>query len=352
MALSRNCHQNVKIGDNNDRLAHDVIIALTRSGAIFYNIYDKMPIDQPFMTPNKPIHKILINGHRAIYIQQKTLLYMTTPHSVPDNALLSFAHELANEARRIAQSYFLSSVSIETKDDQSPVTIADRTIEATLRAQIQSQFPTHGVSGEEFDDIHGSSDYCWTIDPIDGTQSFVCGVPLFGSLIALSKGNQPLLGMIDMPMLVERYWAITPPETASELGAKAYQISRQHQDAQIIRSGEGSDISQARVLAAHPDMFDPQQKQRFDRLTNAAMISRYSTDCYAYALLASGRIDLVAEADMKPYDFQALIPIVQAAGGVITDWHNQPLTAASGTTTVLASANKELHEKALQILAD
>lgn len=276
---------------------------------------------------------------------------MTTPHSVPENALLSFAHTLADEARRIAQSYFLSSVSIETKDDLSPVTIADRTIEATLREQIQSQFPTHGISGEEFDDIPGSSDYCWTIDPIDGTQSFVCGVPLFGTLIALSKGDQPLLGMIDMPMLAERYWAITPPKTTSKIGAEAY-LSRQQQDAHIIRSGKSNDISQARVLAAHPDMFDSQQKQRFDRLTNAAMISRYSTDCYAYALLASGRIDLVAEADMKPYDFQALIPIVQAAGGVITDWHNRPLTAASGTTTVLASANKELHEKALQILAD
>lgn len=277
---------------------------------------------------------------------------MTTSHSSPDDIFLAFAHQLADEARRIAQAYFSDAVTIETKDDLSPVTIADRTIEITLREQIQAQFPTHGILGEEFDDIPGSSDYRWTIDPIDGTQSFVCGVPLFGTLIALSKNDQPLLGMIDMPMLAERYWAITPPESTPTETTPAYKNSRQHNDAQIIRSGQDSDISKARVLAAHPDMFDSQQKQRFDRLTSAAMISRYSTDCYAYALLASGRIDLVAEADMKPYDFQALIPIVQAAGGVITDWHNQPLTAASGTTTVLASANKELHEKALQILAD
>ncbi|MCO5093585.1 histidinol-phosphatase [Bosea sp. (in: a-proteobacteria)] len=246
---------------------------------------------------------------------------------------LSFAAEMADAVRPLARSYFRTTLDIDTKLDESPVTVADRTIERTLRELIDARFPHHGIIGEEAGRKDGG-DLTWVIDPIDGTKSFITGFPLFGTLIALAFLGEPLCGLIDIPAIDER-WAALPGAT--------------------LFNGESASTSscrtmrEARFYTTSPDIFTGREAEQFERLSRETKFRRFGGDCYMYGLLASGHVDLILERGLLPYDYMALVPVVTGAGGVITDWDGKPLTLQS-TGRVLAAATPELHSRALEIL--
>jgi myo-inositol-1(or 4)-monophosphatase len=246
---------------------------------------------------------------------------------------LAFAAELADAARPLALSYFRTPLDIISKLDESPVTIADRTIEKHLREMIEARFPEHGIYGEEMGVKPGNA-FTWVLDPIDGTKSFITGFPLFGTLISLTFEEKPFCGMIDMPATGER-WQGGPDGTVFA-GKPA-------------RTSECQSIPEARFYTTSPDMFADDEAQKFETLSRAAKLRRFGGDCYIYGLLASGHCDLVLETGLQPYDYMALVPVVQGSGGCITDWEGKPLSIHS-EGRVLASATPKLHDEALALL--
>ncbi len=254
----------------------------------------------------------------------------------PDfSAGLALAEQLANVARRIACRYFRAPLAIEQKADGSPVTVADRGIETEMRHLIRGAFPGHAIQGEEFA-AEGSGEFTWVLDPIDGTKSFVSGFPLFGSLIALLHNARPVLGIIEAPALAERWVGCEGLPTLFN-GISV--------NTRACRS-----IEQATVYTTTIDTFDAADKQRFDALSARAALRRFGGDCYLYGLLASGYCDLVIETRLKPHDYMALIPVVQGAGGRISDWRGAPLTAQSDGH-VLAAATESLWQQAILALS-
>jgi len=251
-------------------------------------------------------------------------------------AAIAFAHELADAARMIARRYFRRRLSVQSKADASPVTVADREIERTLRALIAERFPGHGIVGEEEVPRPGREPATWVIDPIDGTRSFITGVPLFGTLIALLAGAEPLLGVLEVPALGER-WA----------GARGRPSEHGRRP---CRASACESLGGATLFATSPYMFGEAERVRFERLASTVRMTRFGADCYAYGLLAAGWVDLVVEADMKPHDFLALAPIVTGAGGVMSDWRGRALGLDSGGQ-ICAAATPALHAAALACLA-
>ena len=258
---------------------------------------------------------------------------------IPDSRFLHqarvFAERLADAARPIAMSHFRQALSVEHKADLSPVTIADRTIETRLRGLIGVTFPGHGILGEEFGHVPGAR-YTWVLDPIDGTKSFITGLPLFGTLVSLLDGARPILGLIDIPATSERWLGVAGSATVfNDLRCQASQCHS---------------IETSRIYTTSPDAFTAEQWQRYDRLSRRAALRRYGGDCYSYGQLASGHCDLVVEAGLQPYDFMALVPVIEGAGGRISDWHGEPLGLQS-SGQVLAAANEPLWRQALAALA-
>ena len=267
-------------------------------------------------------------------------LRMTSKHpQLPQDLeadILALIHDLADASRVIAHDLFRTDrLETEDKEDESPVTIADKRIETAWREQISAKFPDHGILGEEFDEKIGDARVRWVLDPIDGTRQFVYGMPLFGSLIGVMVDDDPLIGCIDIPMTGERW--IGTPSTASTMNGSTNQTA------------STDTLANARMMATAPAMFVGDTREPFSRLTNMCKDVRFGTDCYAYGLLALGHCDLVAEASMKPMDIMALVPIVHQAGGVVTDWQGAPCTI-DGDGTILASANPMLHARALAAL--
>ena len=260
---------------------------------------------------------------------------MTLPDAVDLQSELALAVRLADAARPIALAHFRRPLAIEQKPDLSPVTIADRAIETELRRLIQLEFPGHGILGEEFGTTRGA-DFTWVLDPIDGTKSFITGMPLFGTLIALLHGQQPVLGIIDIPATGERW-----------LGQRGQQSLF---DAKPARVSGCASIESARICTTSPDMFDAEGWRRFDALSRRAAFRRYGGDCYIYGLLASGHCDLVIETGLQPYDFLAMVPVIEGAGGRISDWRGQPLGLHSDGR-VVAAASEQLWRQALEALA-
>jgi myo-inositol-1(or 4)-monophosphatase len=248
-------------------------------------------------------------------------------------AISAFAEELADLARRIAREHFRSTTDFDLKADRSPVTIADRAIERALRADIEDRFPEHGIFGEETGRTAGNGQ-TWVLDPIDGTKSFITGMPLFGALIAYVEEDTPQLGIIEMPALKERWSASQGVTAFAGLPCRV--------------SGCES-LAEARVHTASPDIFTEQDWQRYERMSRQAAIRRFGGDCYQYGLLASGYCDVVVEASLMPYDYMALIPVVEGAGGCMTDWDGKPLDFESDGR-VLAAASQALHAEALKYL--
>lgn len=261
------------------------------------------------------------------------------PDDGPDrDELAGFADELADAARAVVLRYFRTGVEVGYKADDSPVTVADREAEQALSALIRQRFPEHSVRGEELGRSGPSgARWGWVLDPIDGTRSFVTGRPLFGTLIAFLDGERPILGVIDLPALGERY--------AGTAGGPA------HCNARPCRTSGCARLADARVSATSPDLFDPGERTAFDAVSAGARFRTFGGDCHQYALLAAGHLDLVMEAALAPHDFLALAPLVAGAGGVVTDWDGAPLTARSGGR-VLAAATPELHRAALRTVRD
>jgi inositol-phosphate phosphatase/L-galactose 1-phosphate phosphatase/histidinol-phosphatase len=249
---------------------------------------------------------------------------------------LALAGGLADVAGAAIRPHFRRKLAVDDKPDLSPVTIADRTAESAMRRLIAARFPDHGIIGEEFGREREDAEFVWVLDPIDGTKSFISGVPLFGTLIALARRGRPILGIIDQPVLGER-WIGAAGRPTTFNGAP-------------IRCRPCPALSAATLFATSPDMFQGGDRAAFDRVSAAVKLVRYGADCYAYALLAHGFVDLVIESGLKPYDFSAILPVVEGAGGVASDWRGAPLTIASDGRVVMA-ADARAHEAALALLA-
>jgi inositol-phosphate phosphatase / L-galactose 1-phosphate phosphatase / histidinol-phosphatase len=248
---------------------------------------------------------------------------------------LALANAMADAARAIARGYFRQPIEVERKADLSPVTVADRAIETEMRRLIRAEFPGHGIRGEEFAAEAGAG-YTWVLDPIDGTKSFVTGFPLFGSLIALERNERAVLGIIETPALGERW-----------VGAEGLATTF---NGVAARTSACSTLEQARVYCTSAEAFRADELQRYERCTRRALLRRYGGDCYIYGLLASGHCDLVIETALKPHDFQALVPVIEGAGGRISDWEGQPLSARSGER-VVAAATAALWAQAIAALS-
>lgn len=243
-----------------------------------------------------------------------------------------FVGATLDETGKIGLRYFRQQIEITQKADASPVTAADIDIEALIRYRIMEAYPSHGILGEELATLNSRAEFCWVIDPIDGTKSFISGMPLWGTLVALMKDTAPIFGIIDVPMLGERY-----------VGTSGHQTER---NGEKIRTSGCRELRNCNMFATSPDMFSASEFKVFDSLSSKARFRRYGGDCYSYAMLASGKIDAVVEAGLKPYDYLPIVPVVNGAGGVMTDWTGNPLTPSSDGR-VIAAASPALHQALL-----
>ena len=249
----------------------------------------------------------------------------------------AFAEHLADLARPIAKRYFRSELKIIDKLDATPVTLADMEIETRLREEIAREFPTHGILGEEHEGVNLSAEWVWVLDPIDGTKAFTCGKPQFGTLVALTHDGEPLLGVIDQPITDER-WVGLKGSGATFNGAP------------MRVSGKRKPLSETIVLVTAPEQFSGDGAAAFARLKAACKGVYYGGDCYNYALMASGHVDLVVEMGLKTVDFAALVNPIVEAGGVACDWAGRPLTLESDGT-IIAASNPFLAAEVRTVLA-
>ncbi len=258
-----------------------------------------------------------------------------TADRCPDE-FIALAGRLADASGAIIRRYFRTPIPVDTKADDSPVTIADREAEAALRAMIEDEYPVHGIFGEEHGFVRTEAEYAWVLDPIDGTKAFVSGMPIFGTLIALMRNGKPILGVIDQPVSGER-WVGAAGHPSTLNGAQ-------------VATRKDSTLATAIHYTTHPDMFKSGgERSAVDAMVAQVAVSRYGGDCYAYGLLAAGFVDVVTEASLKIYDFMALVPVIEGAGGIMTDWTGAPLDRhADGH--VLAAANETCHRAALAYL--
>lgn len=251
---------------------------------------------------------------------------------------------LADAAGEVIRKYFRKSFDILDKTDLSPVTIADQAAEESMVLIIEENFPSHAIFGEEngWKCKVDSAEYVWVLDPIDGTKSFITGKPLFGTLIALLHHGKPILGIIDQPILRERWIGVVGRNTTF--------------NGQEISTRNCAKLSQAYLYTTSPHLFSGDAEVAFARVRSKVKVPLYGCDCYAYALLASGFVDLVIESGLKPYDFFSLIPVIEGAGGIITDWRGHELhwEASSDSNApsfnVIAAGDKQLHQQALNSL--
>ena len=226
--------------------------------------------------------------------------------------LLQFMHRLADASGAAILPHFRQALQIENKQAQGfdPVTIADRAAEAAIRALIRKEFPEHSIFGEEEELHQGDSDWTWVIDPIDGTRAFMTGQPLWGTLIALNDGAKPVLGMLDQPYMRERFFGHAGESLFKGPAAR-----------HALSTRRGVKLNEAILSSTHPELFKRgAEADAFRDLRGRVRMTRYGGDCYAYGLVAMGLIDVVVETGLKPFDIQALIPIVEGAGGRIVNW--------------------------------
>ncbi|CAI0437929.1 unnamed protein product, partial [Linum tenue] len=254
------------------------------------------------------------------------------------------AGRLADASGEVIRKYFRKKFEILDKDDSSPVTIADRAAEEAMISIILEHFPSHAIYGEEngWQCKEKSSDFVWVLDPIDGTKSFITGKPLFGTLISLLFKGKPILGIIDQPILRERWIGMVGRRTTL--------------NGEEISTRGCLQLSQAYLYTTSPHLFSGDAVEAFARVRDKVKVPLYGCDCYAYALLASGYVDLVIESGLKPYDFLALIPVIEGAGGIITDWEGRDLSweasqdCKAPSFNVVAAGDRQIHQQALDAL--
>ena len=233
------------------------------------------------------------------------------------NADIALAHRLADAARAAILPHYRSGLTSERKEDASPVTLADRAAEEAMRRILKAECPRDAIHGEEFGAETGSSGRTWVLDPIDGTASFLIGRPIFGTLIALVVDGWPVLGVIDQPVLDERWIGVTGQPTLL--------------NGRPVRTRPCRELSDATLATTGPHYFNDHDGEHFMGLAAKTDHRRMvmGGDCYNYALLASGHLDIVCEANLKLHDYAALVPVVEGAGGTMCDWNGEPLHAAS-----------------------
>lgn len=256
--------------------------------------------------------------------------------SIASDDHVALAHRLADAAGAVVRRYFRRVVSIEDKDDASPVTIADREAERAMRQLIAEAAPDHGAIGEELASDRPDAEWVWILDPIDGTQAFITGKPSFGTLIALAHRGRPVLGIIDQPITGERWiGGVGRPSTLNGVP---------------VRVRPCATLASAYLYTTSPYLFSAAEAPSYLRLERQVKSSRFGADCYAYALLATGFVDLVCECGLKVHDHAALVPVIEAAGGIVTDWNGAPLGLAS-PTCVLAAGDRRAHDQARAVLS-
>jgi histidinol phosphatase-like enzyme (inositol monophosphatase family) len=249
--------------------------------------------------------------------------------------LLALAERLADTSGAVIRRYFRSGVAVIDKADTSPVTIADREAEAEIRRLILAAHPGHGIIGEEHGAERADAEWVWVLDPIDGTKSFITGRPLFGTLIALCRHGRPVMGVIDHPALAERW-----------IGAHGHATTM---NGKPVETRACADLHHAALFASSPHQFHGSAFDAFETVRRKAKIVQYGSDCYHYALVASGFGDVAIEAGLGIYDYLAVVPVVEGAGGIVTDWAGEPVGLGSGDR-VLAAGDKRVHAEALGLL--
>jgi myo-inositol-1(or 4)-monophosphatase len=252
--------------------------------------------------------------------------------------LEGFALELSRIAGSIAQAHFRRSLTVDNKDETGfdPVTSADRAIESVLRKAIAERWPDHGIVAEEGGERAARSPFTWFVDPIDGTRAFMMGSPLWGVLIGLTRDGRPLFGVLCQPVLGEVFF-----------GAPGASWLIREDGRERLRTSRCIRLADAALACTDPDMFEGDAAAAFASLAEASLLRRFGGDCYNYAMLAAGFVDLVVEGKLRSYDIVPLIPVVEGAGGVITDWRGEPPLAGG---FVVAAATPELHRQALEKL--
>jgi histidinol phosphatase-like enzyme (inositol monophosphatase family) len=253
---------------------------------------------------------------------------------------LAFAHQLADSARSAILPYFRNAAQVENKSQTAlfnPVTQADKAAETSMRALIARHRPDDAIIGEEFEDAAGTSGWTWVLDPIDGTSAFMAGTTTWGVLIGALHEGKPAIGIMDQPFTGERWASDATLAHWSRDGAPALALS--------TRTGVG--LNDAMLATTDPYLFNAPERAIFERLQSASRLTRFGLDCTAYALLAQGHIDVVLESGLKIMDIAALIPIIEAAGGVVTDWEGNPNPLGG---SVLAAGSPALHAEALALI--
>ena len=252
---------------------------------------------------------------------------------------IELMHELADAAALVSLKYFKKNIDIRNKGSKlnssfDPVTIADQDTEITIREIIRKRYPDHNIMGEEQPDEQKNSNYTWIIDPIDGTRAYITGIPTWGTLVALQHHGKTIAGMLDQPYLKERY-----------IGTSKGTLFNGNQ----IKTRSCKSINEATISTTDPlTLFTDQEEQdKFLRVASDAKVMRNGYDCYAYAMVAAGFIDVVIESGLEPYDIQALIPIIEGAGGIVTNWQGEPLI---GGGQVIASGDTMVHQQVIKSL--
>ncbi len=261
-----------------------------------------------------------------------------------DSGLIAAAEAAADVAGAVIRPFFRrAGLAAELKGDASPVTVADRSAEQAMRAVLRERFPEHGILGEEFGLERAQARWRWVLDPIDGTRAFITGRPQFGTLVALLNDGVPVLGIIDQPVLRERWVGVAGRPTRfrgmdGEAGCRACPA-----------------LERAELSCTSPEMYAPEETAAWRRLRGAVRRASFGGDCYAYGLLALGQIDVIAEADLKIWDWAALLPVIEGAGGRLTDWRGEalrmPAEDMGAKQRVLALGDPGLMAEAVRLLA-
>ena len=262
---------------------------------------------------------------------------MTTP--IPPKTLdelMAFAERLADESRLLFAPNIGLAPRVEVKTDRSLVTALDKAIEERLRQIIEQAYPSHGIYGEEEGHVRLDAEYVWVLDPIDGTAPFIAGVPVFGTLIALMHRGVPVLGVMDLPVTQDRWvGAAGRPTTfrGQPCGTRAC-----------------ADLADAMLTTSNPDLYKPNERPAFEALRSRTRWRIYGGCCMSYGLLASGRTDVAIDGGLKLWDYAPFVPIIEGAGGVITDWHGRPLRLDNWGSQVLAAGDPQRHQEALALV--
>ncbi|MBS1182315.1 MAG: hisN1 [Proteobacteria bacterium] len=250
----------------------------------------------------------------------------------------AFFDQLADVASAAIMPHFRTALAVENKLEGAfdPVTIADKAGEMAMRELIAATYPDHGILGEEFGNTGLDRDHVWVLDPVDGTRSFIAGIPLWGTLIGLRVGGRAAQGMMAQPFTGERFYGDGASALYSGPGGE-----------RPLRTRPCGDISQATLFTTSLRAFSGAEQEAYLSVERQAKLARYSADCYAYCMVAAGQADLVIEAGLQPYDITALIPVIEGAGGVVTSW-----TGGSATDggQVVASGDPRLHDQVLKLL--